>query len=439
MRKIPMVVIGALVTFAVGRTALAQVKPGELITSDMAGKVAELLSPGNLMLVKQGMQMKIVPTQRLEWPPPYTAATEKYASQVRLGPDGSLKNYLAGQPFPLLDPNDPQVARKVMWNFSFRPLYTDDVDLREVEVASYKPGHGVGEPVAHFTIGHFAFYNNVGRVEVEPTPTDPEAGGAGIRYRFGAYPFLEPAELRGFGFIRLRHLKPTIEDNTWFYNPRSRKNRRASATTLSDAFATFGFGGAGGDGSAATYANNLDPDSYFGFAAKIEDFDYKLLGVRPMLACVHSANSPAKPCPTDGGRTVCPENWETRRLYVIEARAKQIARLGSGSAIPKRILYIDSEGWFITASDQYDRDGQLWKTIATFNAFRDRAAPDSTVVYPFKRMFQTALVDENVQNGFSTVIYTPALSGEERDSWYINLGTVSKAFFEPSALERLGH
>lgn len=439
MRKTSIVALSILIALGVCRCALAQVQVGDLIAKNDAGKVAQLLSPGNLVLVKQGMQMKIVPSQRLEWPPPYTAATEKYASQVRLGADGSLQNYLAGQPFPLLDPNDPQSALKVMWNFSFRPLYTDDVDLRGVEVASYKPGQGVGDPVAYFTIGHFAFYNNVGRVEIPPTPTDSEASGAGIRYRFGAYPFLEPSELRGFGFIRLRHLKPSMEDNTWFYNPRSRHNRRVAASVLSDSFATLGIGGTGGEADAGTYANNLDPDSYFGFAAKIEDFNYKLLGVRPMLGCVHAANSPAKPCPTDGGRSICPENWEMRNLYVIEASAKPGAPLSGGSTIPKRILYIDSEGWFITASDQYDREGQLWKTIATFNAFRDRPAPDSPVVYPFKRMFQTALVDENVQNGFSTVIYTPALSGEACGYWYINMGTVSKAFFEPNALERLGH
>ena len=54
-----------------------------------------------------------------------------------LNPDGTLKNYVAGQPFPLLDPNDPQMATKLMWNFSFRPLYTDDADLRFPEIASY--------------------------------------------------------------------------------------------------------------------------------------------------------------------------------------------------------------------------------------------------------------------------------------------------------------
>jgi hypothetical protein len=73
--------------------ARAQVNPGDTITKDQAAKVAGLVSPGNLALVQQGMVLKIVPTGRLEWPPPYKAATEKYSAQVQLGSDGSLKNY----------------------------------------------------------------------------------------------------------------------------------------------------------------------------------------------------------------------------------------------------------------------------------------------------------------------------------------------------------
>src|SRR5215831_20071736 len=120
-------VLAALILFCAPRLN-AQVKPGEVISRDNAGKVQTLLSPGNLVMVQQGMQLNIVASDKLEWPPPYKTATEKYASQVHLLPDGTLQNYLAGQPFPLLDPNDSQIAAKILWNFSFRPLYTDDAD-----------------------------------------------------------------------------------------------------------------------------------------------------------------------------------------------------------------------------------------------------------------------------------------------------------------------
>ena len=74
--------------------AQADVKPGDVITKDNASKVADLLSPGNYVLVREGMQLRIVPTDKLDWPPPFRAATEKYSPQVQLGPDGTLKGYV---------------------------------------------------------------------------------------------------------------------------------------------------------------------------------------------------------------------------------------------------------------------------------------------------------------------------------------------------------
>jgi len=435
-------VMVAMVGLAPSISSAGSVKPGDLITPDNASVVADLVSPGNLYLVKQGMHLKIVPTKRLEWPPPYKAATEKYASQVSLNDQGELQYYTAGQPFPLLDPNDPHIATKVMWNFSFRPQYTDDADIRDVEIVSWRPNSPLPGPVEHFTIGHFAFYNNIGRTEVRPIPTDPEANGAGIRYRFGAFPFLEPAELQGFGLVRLRSKDPSVDDNCWFYNPLMRKLRNVTAQTLSDAIGPYGAGISilGGGKAAATYANNLDPDSYFGFSAKIENYDYKLLGIKPMLASVHAENTPARQCQFDNNRSVCPEAWEMRQLYVIEATAKPLTwhqKIGSdGVLIPKRVLYIDSEGWFITASDQYDMQGKLWKTIATFNTYNDHPVADAKVaIYPFKRMFQTALVDEDIQDGFSSVVYMPGHESDEHESWYINMGIASKAFLDPHQMQ----
>ena len=424
--------------------AWGQVKPGDVITKDNAAKVADLLSPGNYALVQEGMQMRIVPSGKLEWPPPYTQATEKYSSQCELAPDGTLKNYTAGLPFPLVDANDPSVATKILWNFSFRPLYSDDIDARGVEVASYGPSGG--DPLSYFTVGHFSFYNNIGRIEVPPIPTDPDAAASGIRYRFGFYPFLEPQGMRGFGLLRYRQIRPDIEDNVWVYAPNTRRLRRQSPQALSDSIGMLpGFGGGAGGGevgaaigtsSGAAYVNTLDPDSYFGFAAKIENYTYRFLGERSMLAVVNAAHSPAEPCPSDGGRSICPENWEMRKLYVIEATVKPQYDL----SVTKRILYIDSEAWIITASDLYDRQGKLWRSIATYHAYRDRPVPDAKVaIYPYKRIFQTGLVDFDVEQKYSSVVYMPGRHSPERECWYIDMGVVSKGILVPQTLQRAGH
>ena len=59
----------ALATFAIlslTSAPRAGVNPGDTITKDQASQVADLVSPGNLILVQQGMTMKIVPTDRLD-------------------------------------------------------------------------------------------------------------------------------------------------------------------------------------------------------------------------------------------------------------------------------------------------------------------------------------------------------------------------------------
>ena len=65
--------------------AAAEVKPGDFITAANAPEVKDLVSPGEYWRVVNGMSMKIVPTERIDWP--YKEATEKYSSQVRLAPN----------------------------------------------------------------------------------------------------------------------------------------------------------------------------------------------------------------------------------------------------------------------------------------------------------------------------------------------------------------
>jgi len=443
LRALALLLVGSVAFGAV--SANAAVKPGDLITPNNASQVQDLVSPGNYILVQHGLEMNIVSTSKLDWPPPFKTATEKYSPQVSLAPDGTLRNYVAGQPFPLLDPNDPQMATKLMWNYSFRPLYTDDMDLRYPEIASYVGISKDLEPLSYFTVGHFAFYNNIGRIEVPPVPTDPDFKASGVRYKFAYYPFLEPADLRGYGFIRYRHMNPAEEDNSWVFNPQTRRLRRQSAEELADAIGGLpGFSGGGGGGygggagvsSSGTNVTTLDPDSYFGFAAKVEDFNYKFIGEKQMLACVHAKFSPEQPCPSDGGHTLCPEDWELRHMYIIEANEKP----GHSYSIPRRIFYIDSEGWLITASDQYGVDGKLWKTLVLYNTYRDRPVPDAQVaIYPYKRIFQLGLVDANTDSGASTVVFMPGRHSPERECWYIDMGSVDQGFFNPDKLEMAGH
>jgi len=145
------------VSLLLGTSAFAQVKPGDFITPESATKVKDLVSPGVYYKVDHGMTMKIVPTQRIDWPPPYKDATEKYSAQVRLSNDHrSIVGYVAGQPFPLIDPNDPWVANKVVWNNVFRPITSDDYDLRFYDCDSAFTHNGPqSKQIEYFQIGHY--------------------------------------------------------------------------------------------------------------------------------------------------------------------------------------------------------------------------------------------------------------------------------------------
>src|SRR5258707_7207973 len=110
-----------MLTIGISSTpASAQVKPGDFITPDNATKAKDLVSPGQYLRVLHGMTIKVTPTERIDWPPTYNDATEKDSSQVRLTPDHrTLICYVAGEPFPIFDANDPDAGTKGMWNVAF--------------------------------------------------------------------------------------------------------------------------------------------------------------------------------------------------------------------------------------------------------------------------------------------------------------------------------
>ncbi len=322
--------------------ALAQVKPGDFVTASDAHKVRNLVSPGVYLRVLGGMSMKIVAGGRVEWPPPYREATEKYAPQVRLSTDGrSLVGYVAGEPFPFVDPNDPDAGTKIMWNNMFRPTSTDDYDVRDFAcISEYAGLNRLYRPIDYFEIGHLASYNLVGRTEVEPIPVDRDFLHTG-RYALTAfYPFLAPEQDRGRGFIRYRYANPAKGDDVWWWMPGMRKLRRVNEAFLGSAAGAITWG----------------PDNFQGFAAKNENYNWRFLGEKNMLACVEAANVPEVTCRTDGGASACPENWELRHVYIVQGVARR-DRI-SEELYSRHILYVDSEETHIVYQDLYDRNGE---------------------------------------------------------------------------------
>ena len=101
------------------------IKLGEVITSQNWQKIQGMVGENFLNRVKAGHKLQIKEPKVYRPLKEYVEATEKYSGKVGLGPNGELLNYVAGQPFPKIDPSDPQIGQKLAWNFFYRWLGDD--------------------------------------------------------------------------------------------------------------------------------------------------------------------------------------------------------------------------------------------------------------------------------------------------------------------------
>ena len=81
-------------------------KTGDVISFDKVEQIKPFLPPefwdNRDFFFYEGMQMEIGPSFADYSPAPvYKQATEKYSGAVKLGPENSLQNFRAGQPFPM--------------------------------------------------------------------------------------------------------------------------------------------------------------------------------------------------------------------------------------------------------------------------------------------------------------------------------------------------
>ena len=218
-----------------GAAVHADVVPGDRITDQNLDKVKSLISPGMEWCIQHGFPLTIVEPRRIEWPTAYREATEKYSGQVKLAEDGlSVKNFVAGQPFPNIDPKDPRIALKIMWNYEYKFNPTDDLDLRNFDADTGAiANHGPMTVERHFLLDHLRSQFWTGRLFVDPKPDKPNPNG--YRSQLGLYPILEPFDLKGVGAVGQRYIDPAKQDDSWLYLPSLRRVRRLSTAQRSDA------------------------------------------------------------------------------------------------------------------------------------------------------------------------------------------------------------
>jgi len=402
------------------RLAELGLKEGDLINAGNVHQYASYLSPGVQWCIGYGWRLVATEAKPIRLLRAYREATEKYSGQVRLGKGGlTLVNYVAGQPFPNVDPADPDAAQKIMWNFYYGGAYTDDIDIRlyDADTGSIGPARPMVVD-RHYIINHLRrlYYN--GRLFVDPKPVFPN--DEGFRYKESLQPLLEPFDLKGVGFVAYRYLDPSRQDDTWLYLPQLRRVRRLSSAQRSDAL----------------FGQDTDVDSYYGYNGHVAWSEYKLLGEQTILATMHAKNFPVKwQEPED---YFYDDAWEPRRVWVVEARSKL-----PQYAYSKRVIYIDKEAYVIPYSDIYDRAGQLWKIWVNQYGYRKEAMPGAKLaVYDEEMAFSNAVVMIDMQLAHATRAALPSTKTRAEEGWFINLGEASgttEEFFTIAHMIETGH
>ncbi|MFQ5352762.1 MAG: DUF1329 domain-containing protein, partial [Candidatus Binatia bacterium] len=324
-------------------------------------------------------------------------------AQVKLSEDGlSVENWVAGQPFPKIDDNDPDIAKKIMYNYEARWGETDDLDSRNFDADTGSIGReGDGMSVEkHYVIDHFKRMYFTGRLVLEPKPLfDPNKDA--VRYKESLHPLIEPFDLKGTGFT----YDPQRHDDSWLYLPQLRRVRRLSSAQRSDAL----------------FGQDTDIDSYGGYAGNIAWADWKLLGEKTILAPLHARHWPVV-WGKGSGDFAFDDVWEKREVWAVEGKTKL-----PQYAYSKRVIFVDKEAFVIPYSDIYDTAGELWKVWV--NLYRMRKAPWDDAPehgqYDEVMPFLPSIFMVDMQLDHATRAALPSSRFEREVGWYFNKGEES--------------
>jgi hypothetical protein len=354
-----------------GQAAEADLKPGEIIGPHNWQKVQGMIGENLLNRIKQGYTFRIKESKIYKPPKEYTEATKNYSGKTALDSNGQLLNYVAGLPFPDLNPGDAQAGLKLAWNFYWRWLGDDSrtggatKTGKIIRDAIERDGSERRADITHF------FIRARSRVTLDPKPGLPGYEHIDwMQLRADEY----PRDTSGTTTLEIRYVDPKKEDDLYIYVPSIRRVRRAPPIQRCETLAPSEF-------------NFDDINSFNG---KITDFNYKLLGEKKILGNFSQTRFPF--LRKRGDYLPLEEEWEVQDAYLLEITPKD-----PNYCYPKKILYIDKiyfESFWVMI---WDKIGKYWKeqfalrTPVKLSDGREVLSVGTVVIV-------------NVQNGRSTVL-----------------------------------
>ncbi|HXG20962.1 MAG TPA: DUF1329 domain-containing protein [Methylomirabilota bacterium] len=313
------------------------ITPGMMINASNAQAAAAVLPPEVLKVVAAGdLELTIQETTDVPVREEYINATLAYSQSATLGPDGALRNYVAGLPFPFIDVTDPQAGVKLGWNLRYRDradssqswgttsLLNSSGSVERSTTSLYMRMYGMHRPNPERNIS-----------------TWTEEGALYKDYSIT----LRPTDSEGAQSMGIRYNQDTISDDRWIYDPKTRRTRKIVYNPY-DAF------------QGLTFLS----EEFSGFEGHVYAYDWQYLGNKIILAPGVVKGEVARL----GGKCGCypSDPWELRWAHVVDL-VPRIANHPYG----RRRLYVDRQHGSPLLSIIFDKEGQHWRTF--FFSFAD--------------------------------------------------------------------
>lgn len=351
------------------KDAVPDFQPGDTLAGEALIRLRPFLPPGYYDEFRfPDVSFEIAPTGDYTPGRDYLDATERFAGQTHLADDGSLRNYVAGQPFPSdqLDPAEPTSGLKLGWNFNFRwQHYGPKVGMFATILikpgGSRAPLPGLPEDLIQSsgTVERVLLqrYQRVYHSHIAMLPehdyTLPVDGASQFEWK-DVNDFTDPYEMRGMRILIQRSSDPHEADQAWTYVPSLRKVRRVSAEEKADSF----------QGSDTTI------DDFFGFSGRVLDYEWTFHGRKDVLHVMNTQYGYARYYGPAGRAPL--GRWELREALVVEIVPKR-----ANHPYSSKIMFIDAQTYRVTSGMAFDRDGKLWKVWGMQNGWSEDAVPQS--------------------------------------------------------------
>jgi hypothetical protein len=310
-----------------------------------------------------------VPKDALRWSTRFHAATEANQGKYEVNAQGILidkatgtwPHFGYGQAFTQIDPNDPQAAYKIMYNFFRTLVQWDDVNVFINFFWTTPQGLDRYVDFRGQALSYFSRWS--GPIE------NPEEVAAKVLI-YGVAPY----DVVGLATLDWNYLDPERWRSVWAYVPVIRRVRRLNAANSSD----------------GVFGSHLSRDDFGTFAGRIHYFDWKLVGVKEALVpytfptpkvwepvqpqgFLLPANENAVIMPWRGQSKLYDQSgqqwtgaaWWPTNLYLTR-RPVWILELTPKDpyySYGRQILWIDQELFFGYYKEIYNRAGEYWKTI----------------------------------------------------------------------------